>query len=80
MDEVSKDPHVKATGMIEYTDLEEPGLEKVPVCGIPLRLSKTPGRVEKRAPRIGEHNKVIYHDLLGYSEEMIEKLKAENII
>lgn len=80
LDEVSKDPHVQATGMMEYTDLEEPGLEKVPVCNIPLRLSKTPGRVESRAPRVGEHNMDIFHGLLGYSKEEIEQLKAEDVI
>lgn len=80
LDEVSQDPHVRATGMIEYTDLEEPGLERVPVCGIPMRLSKTPGRVRTRAPRVGEHNLEIYRDLLGYGEERISKLAAEGVI
>jgi len=79
-DEVSQDPHIKATGMIEYTDLEEPGLENVPVCGIPIILSKTPGRVESRAPRVGEHNDEIYGDLLGYSKEKIAELKKEGAI
>ncbi len=80
LDEVSKDPHVKATGMIEYTDMEEEGLEHLPVCGIPLRLSKTPGMVVTRAPRIGEHNKEVYSELLGYSDEKIAELVSKNVI
>jgi crotonobetainyl-CoA:carnitine CoA-transferase CaiB-like acyl-CoA transferase len=79
-DEVSKDPHVKARRMIEFTDLEEPGLEEMPVCGIPFKLSKTPGKVEKRAPRVGEHNKDIYQDLLGYSAERLAILKDRGAI
>lgn len=80
LDEVAGDPHVRATDMLEYTDLEEPGLENVPVCGIPVRLSKTPGRVETRAPRVGEHNDTIYRDLLGYSPERLAELKKEGVI
>ena len=79
-DEVSKDPHVKARGMIEYTDLEEPGLENMPVCGIPFKLSKTPGKVESRAPRVGEHNSEIYQDLLGYNEQRMVDLKKRKVI
>jgi len=80
LDEVSSDPHVQATNMLEYKDLEEPGLERVPVCGIPVKLSKTPGRVVTRAPRVGEHNLGIYRDLLGYSQEKMDALTAEGVI
>lgn len=80
LDEVSKDPHVKAAQMIEYTDLEEEGLENVPISGIPHRLSKTPGKVVTRAPRVGEHNNDIYGELLGYSDERIAELASKNII
>ncbi|MBW2060974.1 MAG: CoA transferase [Deltaproteobacteria bacterium] len=79
-DEVSRDPHIESQNMVEYTDLEVPGLERVPVCGIPIRLSKTPGRVERRAPRVGEHNEEIYGDLLGYSKEKIAELKEQGVI
>ena len=79
-EEVSKDPHVKARQMVEYTDLEEPGMEQMPVCGIPFKLSKTPGKVERRAPRVGEHNKDIYQDLLGYSDERLAVLKEKGVI
>ena len=79
-DEVSKDPHVQARRMIEYTNLEEPGLEQMPVCGIPFKLSKTPGKVETRAPRVGEHNKSIYQGLLGYSDERLADLKKKGAI
>jgi len=78
--EVSKDPHVQARQMIEYTDLEKPGLEKVPVCGIPFKLSKTPGKIQKRAPRVGEHNREIYQDLLGYSDERMTELKTKGVL
>ena len=80
LDEVSKDPHIRARRMIEYTDLEKPGLEKVPVCGIPIKFSETPGRIETRAPQVGEHNDEIYRGLLGYSREQIKNLVAQGVI
>ncbi len=80
LDEVSKDPHVQERGMIEYIDMEEPGLENIPVCGIPIKLSKTPGRVDRRAPRVGEHNREIYQDLLGYSDEDLDELEESGVI
>lgn len=80
LDEVSKDPHVQARNMIEYIDMEEPGLENLPICGIPIKLSKTPGSVETRAPRVGEHNNDIYGDLLGYGASFISELKDGDII
>ena len=80
LDEVSKDPHVQARNMIEYIDMEEPGLENLPICGIPIKLSKTPGSVETRAPRVGEHNGYIYGDLLGYTASFIAELKDQEVI
>lgn len=78
--EVASDPHVKHRRMLEYIDLEHPGLENVPICGIPIRLSKTPGSVETRAPRIGEHNDHYYRELLGYAEDKIAALKEAGAI
>jgi crotonobetainyl-CoA:carnitine CoA-transferase CaiB-like acyl-CoA transferase len=66
--------------MVEYIDLEEPGLENVPICGMPVRMSKTPSRVEFRAPRVGEHNREIYQGLLDYSDEELAELKESGVI
>jgi crotonobetainyl-CoA:carnitine CoA-transferase CaiB-like acyl-CoA transferase len=35
----------------------------VTVPGIPVKLSQTPGRIERRAPRLGEHTDVILSEL-----------------
>lgn len=78
--DVAADPHVQARSMLEYCDLEAPGLENVPLSGIPIKLSETPGRVEHRAPRVGEHNDHYYGELLGYSDEKVASLLASGII
>lgn len=80
LDEVSTDPHVRETEMLAYMDLEEPGLEKVPVSQTPARLSETPAIIERRPPRVGEHNTEIYRSMLGYTEEKIAGLKEDGAI
>jgi formyl-CoA transferase len=79
-DEVLDDPHIRSENMIEYMDLESPGLEKVPASGISARLSKTPGYITSRPPRAGEHNQDIYKDLLGYSSKKMHDLLENGVI
>ena len=78
--DVASDPHVQARKMLEYMDLGVPGLEHVPVCGIPIRLSATPGEVRDVAPKVGEHNDKYYRDMLGYSEEKLKSLRQSGYI
>lgn len=78
--EVADDPHVKARKMLEYMNLGMPGYENVPVCGLPIQLSKTPGEVKNVAPTVGQHNDEYYRELLGYSEEKIQELTESGFI
>lgn len=80
LDEVLDDPHIRSEKMIEFVDMEAQGLERMPISGIPARLSKTPGRITSRAPRVGEHNEEVYQDLLGYSAERLEDLREQGAI
>ena len=78
VDELLDDPQVKAREMILYAD--HPGLGRIPVPGIPLKLSSTPGKVSGVAPRIGEHNEEIYCGLLHFSSQKLSNLKQDGII
>jgi crotonobetainyl-CoA:carnitine CoA-transferase CaiB-like acyl-CoA transferase len=78
--DVPDDPHVRERGLLEYCDLGFPGLEHVPISGIPVSLSRSPGRVRRRAPRVGEHNAEIYADLLGYDEPRLDALRDKGVI
>jgi crotonobetainyl-CoA:carnitine CoA-transferase CaiB-like acyl-CoA transferase len=40
-------------------------------------MSKTPGSRRLPIPLVGEHNREIYEELLGLSQEEIEKLTTE---
>jgi crotonobetainyl-CoA:carnitine CoA-transferase CaiB-like acyl-CoA transferase len=78
--QVSQDPQVQAQKMIEYMDLELVGLEQMPVTGLPVRLSKCPGVLVSRAPRVGEHNDEIYRCLLGFDDRRIADLRSKRVI
>lgn len=76
--EAIADPQIRAREMI--VDVEQPGIGRVPVTGIPVKLSETPGRIETHAPGLGEHNEDIYCALLGYGRDELSKLKEGGVI
>jgi len=72
------DPQIKAREMIVYA--EHPDLGRIPLPGIPIKLSLTPGRIGALAPKLGEHNEEIYGELLGFNSEKLSQLKQRGII
>jgi crotonobetainyl-CoA:carnitine CoA-transferase CaiB-like acyl-CoA transferase len=48
--------------------------------GAPFKMSRTPLKISRRAPLIGEHNEEIYEKELGFSKEELNKLKATGVI
>jgi len=72
------DPQIRARKMI--VELDRPGIGKIPLVGIPIKLSETPGEIRTLDPAIGEHNEEIYNDLLGLIPEQIVHLKEEGVI
>ena len=78
VDEMVEDPQIKAREM--FVELDHPTYGAVKITGSPLKLSETPGRVERLAPMPGEHNDAIFHDLLGYSREEIQQWQEAEIL
>jgi CoA:oxalate CoA-transferase len=76
--QVARDPQVQACEML--TEVDFPGVGKVPVQSPHIRLSRTPGSVDAPAPVLGEHNGEVYRRLLGYTEEQLARLKEEGIV
>lgn len=72
------DPQVRAREMI--VELEQPRIGKVPVSGIVVKMSETPGSIEAPAPAPGQHNEEIYCELLGYNHHDLDRFKREGII
>ncbi len=42
-------------------------------------LSKTPGKPERAAPLMGEHNEYVFKNILGMSDEEIAELVIEGV-
>jgi formyl-CoA transferase len=59
--EALADPHALARGMV--VDLVHPGAGPIKALGIPVKLSETPGAVERAAPLVGEHTEEIVRTL-----------------
>jgi crotonobetainyl-CoA:carnitine CoA-transferase CaiB-like acyl-CoA transferase len=73
-----EDPHLNARGFFEEWDHPEIGSQKYD--GMLWKLSKTPGRIEKRAPLLGEHNNYVFGELLGLPQEEIDRLVQDKIL
>jgi CoA:oxalate CoA-transferase len=76
--EMVADPHIQAREM--FVELEHPTYGPVKITGTPLKLSETPGKVERLAPLPGEHNQEIFSGLLGYAPEDLARWQEEGVI
>jgi crotonobetainyl-CoA:carnitine CoA-transferase CaiB-like acyl-CoA transferase len=52
----------------------------VKVRGMPISLSKTPGKVRTLGPELGQHTEEILTEMLGYSWEDVVELKEQGAI
>jgi crotonobetainyl-CoA:carnitine CoA-transferase CaiB-like acyl-CoA transferase len=76
--DIASDPHVKAREML--ADVDHPGTDRlVTIAGTPIKLTRTPGGVRRRAPMFGEHTDDVLREA-GYADEQIEKLRADEVI
>lgn len=63
-----------------FEEFEHPLVGEEMLPGIPWKLSKTPGKIRRPAPSVGEHNEYVFGELLGYSAADIRKLEEEKVI
>ncbi|MFC1989525.1 CaiB/BaiF CoA transferase family protein [Chloroflexota bacterium] len=64
----------------QYVTLDHPEIGVCHVDNVPFRLSETPGQVRHHAPLLGQDNDYVYRELLGMSEEEMDRLIVEEII
>ena len=72
------DPQIEAREMKPI--VFQPFLGNMHMYGSPLKFSETPSYIRRYAPFLGEHNKEILTQELGYSTEQIEALYKENVL
>ncbi|MGH7381195.1 MAG: CaiB/BaiF CoA transferase family protein [Candidatus Methylomirabilales bacterium] len=78
IDQVVADPQVQARGMI--TTIHHPGAGAVRFPSSPVRLSRTPSRADRPAPRLGEHTAEVLKAWLGLEEDAITALTGQGVI
>ena len=71
------DPHLAERGF--FTELDHSSLGKVRGLGSPLRLERTPVRLERAGPLLGEHSREILREA-GYADAEIDRLMAEGTV
>jgi len=78
IERVMNNEQVKARDMIVETD--HPVAGKIKMAGIPIKMSETPGSVERPAPLLGQHTEEILSEILGISSEEVAQLKTQNVL
>ena len=69
---------LKARGFLVEADHPEMGRVKFPAA--PYIYSKTPWRLERSAPLLGEHNEEVFCQHLGYQNEDLARMRGAGII
>ena len=62
-----------------FIEIEHPATGRITYPGAPFRFGDMPYRVN-RAPLLGEHNREIYCERLGYSREELVQLRQLRVI
>lgn len=77
-DILASDPQLRTRGYYVYLDHSVTG--RSAYDGIAYKLSETPGRLTRAAPRIGEHTEYVCREILGMTEEEMDEYLAEGVI
>jgi CoA:oxalate CoA-transferase len=78
IDKVAVDPQIAARQMI--VELSDRRRDRLRVTNTPVKLSRTPGLVERLSPELGEHTEEVLASLLGFTEEQILSLRQSSVI
>jgi len=76
--QVVNDPHIVERDMIVEVDHSRAG--KLKVVGTPMKFSRTPCKIEKASPDVGQHSMEVLNGLLGISIKEIEDLQKKKVI
>ncbi|MFF2464182.1 CaiB/BaiF CoA transferase family protein [Streptomyces mirabilis] len=76
-DEAVDHPQIRALEMV--VGLESEALGEVRVPGLPIKLSDTPGRVERPPTALGEHTAELLKEL-GHNDQDIARLLAARVV
>lgn len=75
---IDHDPNVAAWGL--WPEVDHPAMGRVRVDGLPVHLSETDWQIDAAAPLLGQHNDVVYGDILGLDQAEIDSLREQGVI
>lgn len=76
--QVAEDRQVAARQMI--AEVPGPDSRTFKVVSTPVKLSRTPGRVDRPAPALGEHTEQVLRQRLGLSSEQVQALREQGVV
>jgi crotonobetainyl-CoA:carnitine CoA-transferase CaiB-like acyl-CoA transferase len=76
--EVIEDPHIKEREA--FVTLPHPTAGEVTLLAPWVRFSRTPAKIERTAPLIGQHNREVFGDVLGLPASEIDELAEAGVI
>jgi len=77
VEDMMRDEHFHARGLFQVVEVDG---EPLRIPAIVPRLEETPGATEWPGPAVGEHNREVLGELLGYSDAELEALRAEGVV
>ncbi len=78
IDQVAQDPQIASRQMI--VELSHPGGEPLKAINTPVKMSRTPGLVDRPSPELGEHTEEVLSTLVGLTPEQILDLRQSGAI
>jgi crotonobetainyl-CoA:carnitine CoA-transferase CaiB-like acyl-CoA transferase len=77
-DRIEHDPNTSAWGL--WPEVQHRAMGRVRVDGLPVHLSRTDWSMTRGAPCLGQHNQLVFGDLLGLAPGELEALRADGVI
>ena len=78
IDDVLASEHLRERGF--FVEVDTPLYGKAVLPGFPFKLSEANGDLSKPAPRVGEHNREIFGELLAIPEDEMKRLSDKGTI
>ncbi|TXS91888.1 CoA transferase [Parahaliea maris] len=78
LDEVFRDEQILSRGMLK--SVKHPESADLPLISNPIQFSETPLDRYEAPPTLGEHTDMVLKDILGYTDDQIESLKASGAV
>ena len=72
------DPHFQERGL--YQDIQHPALGTEPIFNLMWKLSKNLSAIRRHAPLLGQHNQLVFGDILGLTQAEVQRLEEAQVL